>query len=348
MNRQNTIQLAAEWAPQSAVILTWPHIHSDWQPLLKRVEPVFCDIAYHSALQQQVLINCWDGSHRIHVNKLLRERGVDLRKIRFYTIKSNDSWSRDHGPITIFRQQKPVVLDFSFNGWGNKYEAQLDNAINRQLYHQGAFADHPFESIDFILEGGSIESDGLGTLLTTRRCLLSPQRNSSLNQSQIETQLSQRLGFDRFLWLEHGHLAGDDTDSHIDTLARFCRADTICYVSCNDPAEEHYPALQAMAAELAAFRQRNGKPYTLIPLPMPQPIHNEKGVRLPATYANFLIINNAVLIPSYEDEHDSLAQQQLASCFPDRKIIAINCTPLIEQYGSLHCVTMQLPAGVLA
>ncbi|HHJ80162.1 MAG TPA: agmatine deiminase family protein, partial [Candidatus Tenderia electrophaga] len=230
----------------------------------------------------------------------------------------------------------------------NKYEAKLDNAISRQLCRQGAFANSQFESIDLVLEGGSIESDGLGTLLTTSRCLLSPQRNPSLNQSQLETQLSQLLGVDRFLWLQHGHLAGDDTDSHIDTLARFCGPDTLCYVSCDDPADEHYQALQAMAAELTAFRQTNGKPYTLVALPMTHPIHNKDGVRLPATYANFLIINNAVLVPSYEDEHDELAQQQLARCFPDREIIAINCKPLIEQYGSLHCVTMQLAEGVLA
>ncbi len=348
MNRKNTTQLPAEWAPQSAIMLTWPHMHSDWQAFLENVEPVFCDIAYHSSLHQRVLICCWDDSHQKHVSKLLKERGTDLTRIRFYKIKSNDSWTRDHGPITIIKQQQPVLLDFGFNGWGNKYEAKLDNAINRQLCSQGAFADSPFESIDLILEGGSIESDGLGTLLTTRRCLLSPQRNPSLNKSQLETQLSQLLGVERFLWLEHGHLAGDDTDSHIDTLARFCCPDTICHVSCDDPTDEHYPALQAMAAELATFRQANGKPYKLVPLPMPQPIYNEDGVRLPATYANFLIINNAVLMPGYEDEHDGLALQQLANCFPDREIIAINCKPLIEQYGSLHCVTMQLPKGVLA
>jgi len=329
-------------------MLTWPHMHSDWQPFLEYVEPVFCEIAYHSSLHERVLISCWDDNHQTHISNLLSESGTDLNQIRFYQIKSNDSWARDHGPITIFKQQEPVLLDFSFNGWGNKYEAKLDNAISRHLCSQGAFASNEFESIDMVLEGGSIESDGHGTLLTTSRCLLSPQRNPSLNKSQLEIQLSQLLGIDRFLWLEHGHLAGDDTDSHIDTLARFCSKDTICYVSCDDPTDEHFDALQEMAAELTAFKQANGKPYNLVPLPMTKPIHNEDGVRLPSTYANFLIINNAVLVPSYEDEHDSLAQQQLASCFPDREIIAINCKALIEQYGSLHCVTMQLPEGVLA
>jgi len=348
MNPQNTIQLPAEWTRQSAVMLTWPHVHSDWRPFLEDVEPVFCDIAYHSSLHERVLISCWDDSHRGHISSLLGERGTNLSQIRFYKIKSNDSWARDHGPITIFKQQKPVLLDFSFNGWGSKYEAKLDNAISRQLCSQGAFANTEFESVDLILEGGSIESDGLGTLLTTSRCLLSPQRNPSLGRSQLEQQLSHLLGINRFLWLEHGHLAGDDTDSHIDTLARFCSADTICYISCDDPADEHFDALQNMAAELTAFRQANGKPYKLVALPMTHPIHNEDGVRLPSTYTNFLIINNAVLVPTYEDEHDNIALQRLAVCFPGREIIAINCKPLIEQYGSLHCVTMQLPAGVLA
>ncbi len=347
MNKQNTVQLPAEWARQSAIMLTWPHMHSDWQPFLDDVEPVFCDIAYHSSLHERVLISCWDDSHQAHISHLLSERGTNLNQIRLYKITSNDSWARDHGPITIFKQQKPVLLDFSFNGWGNKYEAKFDNAISRHLCSQGAFANTEFESIDLVLEGGSIESDGLGTLLTTSRCLLSPQRNPSLDQSQLEQRLSQLLGVDRFLWLEHGHLAGDDTDSHIDTLARFCSVDTICYVSCDDPTDEHYEPLQEMATELTAFRQANGQPYKLVPLPMTQPIHNEDGVRLPGTYANFLIINNAVLAPTYEDEHDSLALQQLAMCFPDREIIAINCKPLIEQYGSLHCVTMQLAEGVL-
>ena len=348
MNTQNTNRLPAEWGPQSAIMLTWPHVHSDWQPFLEYVDPVFCEIAFYSSLHERVLIACWDDNHQAHISNLLDERGTDLNQVDLYTVRSNDSWARDHGPITIFKQQKPVLLDFSFNGWGNKYEAKLDNAISRHLCSQGAFANSEFKSIDLVLEGGSIESDGHGTLLTTSRCLLSPQRNPTLDRPQLEQQLNQLLGFDRFLWLEHGHLAGDDTDSHIDTLARFCSVDTICYVSCDDPADEHYEALQEMATELTAFRQANGKPYKLVPLPMTQPIYNEDGVRLPGTYANFLIINNAVLVPTYEDEHDNLALQQLAMCFPDREIIAINCRALIEQYGSLHCVTMQLPEGVLA
>lgn len=328
-------------------MLTWPHDHSDWQPFLKEVEPVFCAIAREVSLRERVLISCWDNSHQQHISNRLTEHGVNLQQVRFHNVPSNDTWARDHGPITIMKQGRPVLLDFTFNGWGGKYEANLDNAITRQLCSQNAFGSTRLETVNLVLEGGSIETDGLGTLLTTSRCLLSPRRNPSLDRSQLEQRLKQVLGVKRILWLEHGHLAGDDTDSHIDTLARFCSADTLCYVSCDDPADEHYSALQAMAADLAQFRQANGEPYKLVALPMPNPIYNEDSVRLPGTYANFLIINAAVLVPTYEDENDDLALMRLAECFPEREIIAVNCKPLIEQYGSLHCVTMQIPANVL-
>ncbi len=328
-------------------MLTWPHIHGDWQPFLKDVEPVFCHIAEQISPHELVLISCWDQAHQNHISNKLEEVGIDLGQIRFHIVPSNDTWARDHGPITVLKEGRPHLLDFSFNGWGGKYESKLDNAITRQLCKHNAFGSTGIESVNMVLEGGSIESDGAGTLLTTSRCLLSPRRNPSMNRAQIELRLKQHLGIERLLWLEHGHLAGDDTDSHIDTLARFCSIDTICYVSCDDPDDEHYTALQSMAAELAAFRQTNGEPYQLVALPMPNAIFNEDGVRLPATYANFLIVNDAVLVPTYEDEHDSVAMQRLAECFPQHEIVDINCIPLIEQYGSLHCVTMQLPAEIV-
>ena len=199
-----------------------------------------------------------------------------------------------------------------------------------------------------VLEGGSTESDGRGTILTTAECLLNPNRSPHLTQEEIEATLGASLGADRFLWLEHGFLAGDDTDSHVDTLARLCPDDTIVYVRCDDPGDEHHPALAAMEAELRGFRTREGKPYRLVPLPWPRPQTDSEGHRLPATYANFLVINGAVLVPTYGDRSDAAALAAVGSAFPGREAIGIDCRPLILQHGSLHCVTMQLPKGVLS
>ena len=328
-------------------MLTWPHRHGDWAPWLDEVEPVFADIAFHIAQRQTVLINAYDEAHGHHIDTLLEARGTSMDKIRLHIVPSNDTWARDHGPITVMENGQPRLLDFTFNGWGNKYDARLDNAITSELARQGAFGDTAVETIDLVLEGGSIDTDGQGTLLTTRACLLNRQRNPQLSQAMLEQRLGELLGVYRFLWLHHGYLAGDDTDSHIDTLARFCDAETLCYVSCTDENDEHYPALQGMAAELRSLCTVEGTPYRLIPLPMPAPIFDENGQRLPATYANFLIINGAVLVPTYRDETDAVALERLAGAFPRHEIIAIDALPLVKQYGSLHCVTMQLPQGVL-
>ena len=260
---------------------------------------------------------------------------------------ANDTWARDHGPITVDTADGPALLDFRFNAWGDKFPWEKDDALNRHLANAGVFGKHPLQPVDFVLEGGSIESDGAGTLLTTSECLLTPSRNPSMDRTAIEQLLEEVLGVDRILWLNHGYLAGDDTDSHIDTLARFCAPDHICYVTCPDVADEHYSALAAMEEELQEFRQADGTPYRLTPLPWPDPIYDEDGERLPATYANFLIINGAVLLPVYDVPQDEEAVRIMAGIFPDREIIPIDCRPLIYQHGSLHCVTMQIPAGVV-
>ncbi len=339
-------QLPPEWAPQNGVMLTWPHRHGDWQPWLSQVEPVFANIAFHITTREQLLIACYDDDHRSHVEAILRQRGVPPERRRCLIAPSNDTWARDHGPITVIENGQPTLLDFTFNGWGGKYASELDNSLTRRLAQQGGFSA-PLQSVDLVLEGGSIESDGEGTLLTTEQCLLSPGRNPHLSKQQIEQRLGATLGVQRILWLQHGYLAGDDTDSHIDTLVRICNPDTLCYVSCNDRGDEHYSELKAMEAELRAFRNRHGHPYRLVPLPMPAPKFDAEGQRLPATYANFLIINGAVLVPTYRDENDALALAQIARCFPHHEIVAIDCLALVVQYGSLHCVTMQLPQGTL-
>ncbi|TDY02952.1 agmatine deiminase family protein [Thiohalophilus thiocyanatoxydans] len=342
-----TRRLPAEWNSQSGVMLTWPHADSDWGSRLDEVEPVFAEIASQIAQREKVLIVVTGTSHRQHVEQQLVRHSCLLTQVRFAIAPSNDTWARDHGPITVLANDQPRLLDFTFNGWGNKHPAGLDNAINRELQRQDSFGEIPLESLEFVLEGGSIDTDGEGTLLTTRACLLNPNRNPGFEQAQIEQHLKQWLGIERIHWLSHGYLSGDDTDSHIDMLARFCPDNTIAYMQCDDPGDEHYPELQAMQGELEQLRTRDGHPYRLIPLPWPAPIFNAQGERLPASYANFLILNDALLVPQYRDEKDPQALSQLQRCFPDSEIIGIDCRPLIEQFGSLHCLTMQFPAGVL-
>lgn len=340
--------LPAEWAPQSAVMLTWPHMSSDWAAILPRVEPVYVAIAREVARREKLVIACFDEALREHVRSLLARAGVDLGQVRLFVVPSNDTWARDHGPLTVLRNGKPRILDFHFNGWGNKFDHDLDDQITPRLHAAGAFGATELESVEMILEGGGIESDGIETLMTTAHCQLSPERNPHLDKAAITERLRDWFGTPRVLWLQHGQLAGDDTDGHIDTLARFCDPETIAYVTCTDPADEHYAPLLAMEAELRAFRAPSGRPYKLVPLPLPSPHYGEDGRRLPATHANFLIINGAVLVPTYNDAVDALVLERLRPCFPDREVIGIDCSPLIRQYGSLHCITMQIPAGVVA
>ncbi len=351
MNRcENSVvrRLPAEWEAQDGVLLTWPHDQSDWRPFLAQVEPVYVEIARAICARERLLVCVRDVQHQRHVRALLDAGGVAPARAQLCIAASNDSWARDHGPITVYDGNSPRLLDFRFNGWGGKYAADLDDRISTTLAATSCFGGAPLETIDFVLEGGAIESDGAGVLLTTSTCLLAPGRNPAFSRLQIEQRLGELFGLQRVLWLEHGYLEGDDTDSHIDTLARFCDPGTIAYVRCDDPLDAHHAALAAMEHELIALRDACGAPYRLVPLPWPAAKRNAEGKRLPATYANFLVINGAVLVPIYRDAADQAALAQIAHCFPGREIIAIDCLPLIQQYGSLHCITMQLPAGVLA
>ncbi|MDR3269656.1 MAG: agmatine deiminase family protein [Tannerella sp.] len=340
----NQTVFPAEWHPQSAIQLTWPHEGTDWAPTLDEVIPCFVAIAGEVMKREKVLIVCPDEAG---VRRQLGALANDSR-ICFREMETNDTWARDHGGITVFADGVPTVYDFVFNGWGMKFAAHHDNLITRRLFRSGTFASD-VEVVNmqpFVLEGGSIESDGQGTLLATVECLGSVNRNEYLNQPQLEYHLKDFFGAERILWLKNGYLAGDDTDSHIDTLARFCDENTIAYVQCTDPADEHFFELQAMQAELQAFRTLSGYAYRLIPLPMAEPVV-WNGERLPATYANFSIINGAVLMPCYRSRLDETARAILQKAFPDREIVGIDCLPLIKQHGSLHCVTMQYPAGIL-
>jgi agmatine/peptidylarginine deiminase len=335
--------LPPEWAPQSAVMLTWPRRDGDFARSFEAVERNFFDIAVAIGRHENLHVNVAQDAPGLAAR--LVAAGVPNQRLRVYAAPNDDVWARDHGPITVFREGAPLHLDFTFNGWGGKFPAQRDNALTGRLITAGAWSA-PVETVDFVLEGGGIEVDGEGSLLTTERCLLAPTRNPKLDRAGIEQVLKDRLGVSRILWLKHGDLLGDDTDGHIDTIARYADAHTIVYQACEDRADPHYEDLAAMAAELAALRAYDGQPYKLVPLPLPAPIHDpEDGRRLPAGYANFLIVNGAVLVPVYGDpKNDEEALRRLRPCFPGREVVPIECRALIHQYGSLHCVTMQIPA----
>ncbi len=336
--------LPAEWHKQSLIQLTWPHKDTDWAYMLDEVNDCFLKIAYEVLKRQSLLIVAPDPDS---IRDSIDNYGADIQKLVTSKINTNDTWARDHGAITLLDADGVSLLDFKFNGWGLKFASDKDNLITRRAVESEVMKGKYVNRLGFVLEGGSIESDGMGTLLTTSECLLSPNRNGQMNRVEIEEYLRSVFHLQRVLWLDHGYLAGDDTDSHIDTLARFCPADTIAYVQCKDADDEHYEELHRMEEQLKTFRTLKGEPYRLLALPMADKIE-EEGERLPATYANFLILNDAVLYPTYrQPENDARAGEVLREAFPGYEIIGIDCRALIKQHGSLHCVTMQYPVGVL-
>jgi agmatine/peptidylarginine deiminase len=331
MNKQNR-RMPAEWELQSMVQLTWPHKDTDWAPILPEITAVYNEMAREIRKREELLIVAPAEVQPPTLNSYL------------ITLNTNDTWARDHGFITVeeltANSQKPktkILLDFCFNGWGEKFEATLDNEINRHLYDQGLIKGIYESHLDFVLEGGSIESDGKGTIFTTSCCLMAPHRNQPLTQSEIEQRLKQSLGAERVVWINHGSLIGDDTDGHIDTLVRICPDDTLLYIG----SDEEHPDLLLMEEELKTFRTLEGKPYRLLKLPLPRPIYDGDD-RLPATYANYLVINDAVLVPTYnQPDLDQEAMRIIQQAFPDREIVGIDCRAVIKQHGSLHCCTMQ-------
>lgn len=342
-----TYTLPPEWARQSAVMLTWPHLHDAWAKWMPEVETVFVAIAQQIARREQVLIVHYDADHRTHIARLLAEVAVDPAFVHYAEAKSNDIWVRDYGPLTVLdKSGKALLLNFKFNAWGGKYHLAYDHAITGLVHDQGGFSKTEIREIDFILEGGGIEVDGHGTLLTTESVVLANTRNE-VGKAQLEALFQEWFGVKRVLWLSHGSLAGDDTDGHIDTLARFTDPHTICYSACLDPTHPDYEALEAMRQELSTFVDYRGEPYRLVPLPIPQPVYSDEGDRLPATYANFLIINQCVLLPVYGDPMDAIALARVQACFPERQVVPIHCRVLVQLFGSLHCASMQIPEGVL-
>jgi len=331
-------RLPAEWEQQSRVQLTWPTMESDWGPIFEEVEQCFINIAKTISRYQGVIIVSPNSSIPW---KKLSGANCNMKNITTASIPTNDSWARDHGAISLKTPDGIQILDFKFNGWGLKYPANHDNQITKNLFLQGQLSGTYHNMQHIVLEGGSIESDGQGTLMTTTECLLSDNRNSWMTKDEIEEQLKTIFNLNRVLWLDRGYIEGDDTDGHVDTLARFCSPDTIAYVKCYDQEDDLFYYLDEMENELLSWKQENGEPYRLIPLPLPAPVYYEDR-RLPATYANFLILNGAVLVPTYhQEETDKEALSALGSFFEDRDVIGIDCSSLIKQNGSLHCVTMQ-------
>ena len=339
------LRFPAEWEPQSAVLIAWPHAGTDWADGLADVERTYVALAAAIARFEAVVICVADDALGARAAGRLADAGVDPARLRFVVLPYDDTWLRDSGPVTLRDGDGFRLLDFEFTAWGGKFEAGEDDQLVARLHAAGLFGDVARERIAFALEGGGIETDGEGTLLTTWACL--HERHPDLDRAQLAATLQRHLRQNRTLWLDHGHLEGDDTDAHIDTLARFAAPDAIVYQACDDPEDSHFAALQAMAAEIAAFRTADGMPYRLFPLPWPRPIR-EHGRRLAASYANFLIVDGAVLMPAYGDPADDEAAEVLGRAFPGREIVPIDCRPLIRQNGSLHCVTMQLPEGLLA
>lgn len=328
--------MPAEWEKQQCVLMSFPHEETDWtEGDLNEVLSSFIHIAQAIAYKEAVYIVCKDK------NKIA-SMFCSTQNLTFIEIPTNDTWIRDYGYISIKEDGEKKLLDFTFDGWGGKFEASLDNSVNSVLHQKGYMGITPLEQIDFVLEGGSIESDGEGTILTTNACLCNPNRNGGLSKKEVEEKLKSYLGAEHILWLDYGYLTGDDTDSHIDTLARFINKETIAYVKCDNKEDEHYKSLQKMEAQLQTFRTKEEKAYTLVPLPMIDTIYNDKQERLPATYANFLIANDTLIYPTYSDKHDKIVHEIFKELFPDKETIPINCLKLIEQGGSLHCSTMQV------
>ena len=342
---QTSLRFPAEWEPQSAILIAWPHADTDWAERLGEVEETYIALVAAITRFQPAVVCVADDDVESYAQARLSSNRIDMDRVRFVQAPYDDTWLRDSGPISLREGDGFRLLDFRFTGWGGKFDASRDDLLVERLHDIGIFSKSSRQSIDFALEGGAIDTDGAGTLLTTWQCL--HERHPGASREALTDKLAGWLRQDRVLWLDHGFLEGDDTDAHVDTLARFAAPDAIVFQACDDPGDSHHAELQAMAAELAALRTADGRPYRLFPLPWARPILDGDR-RLAASYANFLIVNGAVLMPAYGDPADAEAAAVMRQAFPDREIVQVPCRPLIWQNGSLHCITMQLPAGLLA
>lgn len=342
----------AEWEPQQAVMLSLPDASMDWSNMIPEVLGCYRGIAGALAETGSRVVVLTRSVHA--AMNLLGD--LPQKNIHYVEVPLNDTWVRDYGPITVEEtshrngKRRLAALDFGFNGWGLKFAADNDNLVNMRLNEAGKLFSLRYHNLrSFVLEGGSVESDGQGTILTTSRCLCSPNRNGGLSKKEVADYLTFCLGAAHILWLDHGALEGDDTDSHIDTLARLCPDNTILYCGCGSPEDSQYQELAAMKDQLRLFKNLCGEPYNLIELPLPDPIYDpEDGHRLPATYCNYLVTDTSVLVPSYKQPaNDDLARKLINMAFPSRRAVSVDCRALIRQHGSLHCATMQIPSTLI-
>ena len=339
------LYLPAEWEKQRAIQLTWPHKDTDWNDYLDEINNTYLEIA-DVVTRYEKLIVVTPYIEEIHEMLKAKLSVSQPKNVIMHKCDTNDTWARDHGFITLKNADTDgelVLLDFKFNGWGEKFKSDLDNKINRSLFDSRVVKGNYVDLNDFILEGGSIESDGKGTVFTTSCCLLAPHRNQPLTSEEIEDKLKDYLHAERVVWIDHGQLTGDDTDGHIDTLVRVAPGNTLVYVGCDDNTDEQYYELQCMKEQLKTLRTSDGEPYRLLELPMPNAMYYDDE-RLPATYANFIVMNGAVIYPIYnQQEKDEQARKIIKMAFPDRDMIGIDSSIIVRQHGSLHCCSMQYP-----
>ncbi|EAI3898921.1 agamatine deiminase [Campylobacter coli] len=314
------IKSIPEWNEQEYLMLSLPHEKSDWKPYLGEIIQAYKEFVRTASEFQKVLLIAPSKSDFVPFE--------NMANVEFFICDTNDTWIRDFGAIDILEDNHLKALDFTFNAWGNKFQSELDNEVNSKLFKE-KFKEK-LTKIDFILEGGSIDFNGEGVMLTSSNCLLNENRNSHLDKSQIEAKLKEIFGLKQIIWLENGFIKGDDTDHHIDTLARFIDKNTIAYSVCEDEEDEHYIPLQKMKKELEATG------FNLIELPLPKPLYY-KGRRLGATYANFVFVNDALIMPFYKDKNDEIIRQRLAKALPERKIVGVDARVFLRQNGSLHC-----------
>jgi agmatine/peptidylarginine deiminase len=326
-------RLIAEFEEQGFTQIIFPHAQTDWAPYLREAQKCFKDIINTIIKFQKCLVICADV-------EAVKKHFTPHKNLFFIQYLTDDTWARDCSALSLSQDAKTKLLDFQFNAWGGKFAAKKDNAMSQAIKK---IYTAPLQKLDFVLEGGAVESNGKDTILTTSACMLNPNRNPKLNNIQITQNLKEYFGAEHILYLNHGYLAGDDTDSHIDTLARFINEDTIMYVSCKNKEDEHYKELLFMQEELSMIAKE--RELKLIPLPMPSAIYYEEQ-RLPATYANFLFVNGAVLVPLYNVAEDIEALEIFKDTFKEREIVGIDCSTLIRQHGSLHCVTMNFAKDV--